>query len=166
MSTTTRAVLRISSRSRFIRHIRAIDTQYSRTRPAISRNFVNDHVQPVGFRAAVLDHCLCDRLAKPTLLFDRTPRPHVNLHDWHKSLLKNAGCQMAPAYSYKEVVGGIGVAVRPALLAISSARRRASPKSAGSSMRSTLPERKSAFPPTQVSAIDAGDADHTSACTG
>jgi hypothetical protein len=82
-----------------MRHIRAIDAQYSRTRPAISRNFVNDHVQPVGLCAAMFDHCIRDRLAKPALLFDRTPRPHVYLHDWHESLLYNAKCQMAPAYS-------------------------------------------------------------------
>src|ERR1700722_14752805 len=88
MSTTTSAVLRISRRSRFMRNIRAIDTQNSRTRPAILGDLVNNPVQAVGLRAAMLDHRIRDRLTKAALLLHRTSGPHVYLHDWHDSLLK------------------------------------------------------------------------------
>src|ERR1700722_3854102 len=86
MSVTTSAVLRISSRSRFMRHVLAIDAQDSRTCPAIPWDLVDNHMQAIRLRSAVLDHGIRDRLTKTTLLLHRSSRPHVYLYNWHGSV--------------------------------------------------------------------------------
>src|ERR1700674_5139473 len=83
MSTTTSAVLRRSSNSRFMRYVLPINPHHAPARPGVLRNVVDDDVHAVALRATVFHHRIGDGLAQAPLLLERTSRPHVNLHDRH-----------------------------------------------------------------------------------